>query len=84
MSSYKLPLLLSHAEATESNNVALAVVRRGELGTVMVYWMTGLPGSSLANGSITPEQGSFQMTPSDTSSPILLTVSLTLSSLIKL
>ena len=56
--------------------MALMVVRRGELGTVMVYWMTGLPGSPLTNGSITPEHGSFQMTPSDTSSQILLTVSI--------
>jgi G-protein coupled receptor 98 len=64
---------------TESNNVALTVVRRGELGTVMVYWTTGLPTSSAANGSITPEQGNFQMTPSDTSAQILLTVHSTLT-----
>ena len=64
------------AESTESNNVVLTVVRRGELGTVMVYWTAGLPGSSIANGSLTPDQGSFQMTPTDTSYQILLTVSL--------
>ena len=69
---YSLPF----AESTESNNVVLTVVRRGELGTVMVYWTAGLPGSSIANGSLTPEQGSFQMIPTDTSYQILLTVSL--------
>ena len=69
---YSLPF----AESTESNNVVLTVVRRGELGTVMVYWTAGLPGSSIANGSLTPEQGSFQMTPTDSLYQILLTVSL--------
>ena len=55
--------------------MALTVVRRGELGTVMVSWSAGLPGSSAVNGTITPEQGSFQMGPTDTSYQILLTVS---------
>ena len=67
-------VLFHSAATTEGSNVALTVVRRGTLGTVMVYWMTGLPNSPVANGSITPEQGSFQMTPTDTSAQLLLTV----------
>lgn len=59
---------------TESSIAVLTVVRSGALGTVVVYWMTGLQNSSVANGSIVPDQGSFQMNPSDTSAEIMLMV----------
>ena len=65
---------LHHPFTTEGNNVALTVVRSGALGTVMVYWTTGLTDSTIANGSIIPDRGSFQMNPTDTSAQIILTV----------
>ena len=59
---------------TEGSNVALTIVRRGRLGTVRVFWMAGAPNSMAANGSITPEEGSFLMGPNDTSTIINLMV----------
>ena len=64
----------SALDSTESSNVVLTVVRSGALGTVMVYWMTGLRNSTIANGTITPDRGSFQMNPTDISAQIVLTV----------
>lgn len=61
-------------DATEGSNVVLTVVRSGQLGTVMVLWMTGLPNTTITNGSITPEEGSILMTSADTSAVINLLV----------
>lgn len=63
-----------NSDATEGSNVALTVVRSGQLGTVMVFWKTGLPNATIANGSITPEEGSILMTSDDTSAIINLLV----------
>ena len=40
----------------------------------MVLWMTGLPNTTIANGSIAPEEGSILMTSADTSAVINLLV----------
>lgn len=63
-----------NSDATEGSNVALTVVRSGQLGTVMVFWKTGLPNATIANGSITPEEGRNLMTSDDTSAIINLLV----------
>ncbi len=57
------------------NNVALTIMKRGQLGVVLVSWATGLPGGSLVNGSITPSSGSILMEPEESDVTIELTVS---------
>ena len=70
-------VLFSFPELSE-NNVALNIIRRGQLGVVFIAWEAGLPGSKLVNGSIIPTSGIETMDPEDISVTIELSVSFSL------